>query len=197
MRLVLASASPRRRTLLEGLTLDFEVRTADLDETPEPGETAENLAVRLAGEKAAAVIRPGEVAIAADTVVAVDGHLLGKPADPDDARRMLRLLSDRTHQVTTGVAVQVVADDEVRQATTAVITEVTFVALSDDDLEWYVATGAPFDKAGGYGLQGVGGHLIRAVTGSPTNVIGLPLAETLELAERVGVDLRRFRRPGG
>lgn len=194
MRLVLASASPRRRILLEGLELAFEVRTADLDEEPLPEEQAEALAVRLAAEKAAAVARRGEVVIAADTVVAIDGTLLGKPVDPEDAARMLSLLSDRTHQVTTGVAVRVVADGEVREATTAVATDVRFVALDDPDIDWYVGTGEPMDKAGAYGLQGVGGHLIRSVSGSPTNVIGLPLAETIELAKRVGIDLRRFRR---
>jgi septum formation protein len=194
VRLVLASASPRRRILLDGLDLDFEVRTADLDEAPRPGEQATALALRLAGEKAAAVARAGEVAIAADTVVALDGVLLGKPADPDEARRMLELLSDRTHEVTTGVAVRAVTGDGVRQGTVAVVTEVRFAPLRADDIDWYVATGEPMDKAGAYGLQGVGGHLIRSVAGSPTNVIGLPLAETIELAESVGVDLRQFRR---
>jgi septum formation protein len=204
LTLVLASASPRRRILLEGLALDFEVRTADLDESPRPDETAAALAVRLAGEKAAAVVGPGEVAIAADTVVAIDGVLLGKPSDPDDARRMLGMLSDRTHQVTTGVAVHLhpsgrdgaggTRRDRAQTGTRAVVTDVRFVALSTDDIDWYVGTGEPLDKAGAYGLQGVGGHLIRSVQGSPTNVIGLPLAETIELAGSIGVDLRRFRR---
>lgn len=206
-RLVLASASPRRRILLDQLGLRFVVRSADVDETPAPGEPAAALAVRLATAKAAAVVGRDEVAIAADTVVAVDDELLGKPVDAEDARRMLRLLSGRTHQVTTGVAVHVrpgprpedapaARNPGERSATVAVVTDVSFVDLPPEDIDWYVGTGEPLDKAGAYGLQGVGGHLIRGIVGSPTNVIGLPLAETAELAASLGVDLARFRRPG-
>jgi septum formation protein len=195
---VLASGSPRRRDLLGGLGLSFEVRTADIDETPGDDESVDALVARLAAHKATAVAQPGEVVIAADTVVAIDGMILGKPTDIDDARAMLERLSGRTHQVVTGVAVRFVDDaGTARQSRATVRTEVTFVPIDEADLAWYLATGEPLDKAGSYGLQGLGARFVRAVHGSPTNVIGLPLAETIETAAELGVDLSRFRhRPG-
>ena len=178
-RLVLASASPRRHDLLRSVGLEFEVRPPDLDESVHTGEYPITYVRRLSAEKAAAVARPGEIVIAADTTVEIDGLILGKPVDVGDVRRMLDLLSGRTHQVHTGVTIRV--DSWVR--TTSVTTSVTFIDLSERDVEWYVGTGEPMDKAGGYAMQGAGGALVERIDGSVSNVIGLPLAETLALLD--------------
>lgn len=185
-RLVLASGSPRRRELLQGLGFRFDVAAADLDETPRPGEAAEPYVRRLAEEKARAVARhhPGAWVLAADTTVALGERLLGKPRDPGEAREMLRALSGRTHRVLTGVALA-----GAREGACVVATEVTFRALSEGELGWYADTGEPLDKAGGYALQGKGSFLVERVDGSPTNVIGLPLGETLALLARAGFPL--------
>jgi septum formation protein len=186
--LVLASASPRRADLLARLGVRPRVRPAEVDETPRPDERPADLVVRLAGAKAAASAAVGdgdEVVLAADTVVVLDGDALGKPTDRDDAERMLRALSGRTHEVVTGLAV-------LRGAVTAmdrVTTRVTFRRLTDAEVAWYLDTGEPDDKAGGYGLQGAGAVLVERVEGSDTNVIGLPLAETVTLLRDVGMDL--------
>jgi septum formation protein len=189
-RLVLASASPRRAQLLARLGVSPQIRPAEVDETPRPGEVAKDLAVRLAGAKAAVASAAGdgdEVVLAADTVVVVDGRALGKPTDDIDAARMLRSLSGRTHEVVTGLAVQrgTVA------ALERVTTRVTFRRLPDAEIAWYLGTGEPGDKAGGYGLQGAGAVLVDRIEGSDTNVIGLPLAETVRLLRDVGLDLLR------
>lgn len=194
LSLVLASGSPRREVLLRGLGLDFTIRSADVDESPLTGESAATMATRLAIAKASAAAQAGEVVLAADTVVTIDGDVLGKPVDDADAARMLRRLSGRTHVVTTGLAVLVTGEPH-REASATVDTEVTFVAIPEPELEWYVATGEPLDKAGAYGLQGVGARFVRSIVGSPTNVVGLPLAELVELASSVDVDLARYRRP--
>jgi septum formation protein len=193
-RLVLASGSPRRRDLLASLHLAFEVRPADVDETPDEGEAPAHLVTRLATAKASAVGDEGEVVVAADTIVSIDGTILGKPTDAADARRMLRLLSGRTHRVSTGVAVRVIdAGGAARQATALVVTDVTFADLADTEIAWYVADGGPLDKAGAYGMQDAGAGFVARIDGSPSNVIGLPLAETLALAARLDVDLTTFR----
>jgi septum formation protein len=185
---VLASGSPRRAELLARLGLDPVVRPTDVDETPRCGERADDLVVRLATAKAAASAALGdghdEVVLAADTVVTLDDEVLGKPRDRDDAAAMLRRLSGRTHDVVTGIAV-------VRgpvSAVTRVTTAVTFRQLDDAAVSWYLATGEPDDKAGGYGLQGAGAVLVSRVDGSDTNVIGLPLAESVELLRDIGFD---------
>lgn len=191
-RLVLASGSPRRAQLLARLGLDPVLRPTDIDETPRDGEAADDLVSRLAVAKAttgAAVGAGDEVVLGADTVVVLDGRCLGKPVDRDDAAAMLRALSGRTHEVTTGVAV-------VRgpvSAATRVTTQVTFRPLTDAEVDWYLSTGEPDDKAGGYGLQGAGAVLVERVDGSDTNVIGLPLSETVALVREVGLDLLRDR----
>jgi septum formation protein len=144
---------------------------------------------RLAREKAAAVTgRVGErgVVIAADTTVELDGRILGKPADDAEATEMLRSLSGRTHRVYTGLAVQPVGGEPV---STVVTTEVTMTTIDDGLLAWYVGTGEPMDKAGAYALQGAGGVLVASVRGSVSNVVGLPLAELVDLAQRAGVPL--------
>ena len=177
--IVLASGSPRRSELLAVLGLDFNVVAPHLDETPLPGETPLDLVSRLAVAKAAAVAaaRPGAVVIGADTAVEIDGEILGKPVDAGDAERMLRTLSGRTHTVHTGVAVARAGD--VGTATTSSV--VTMATLTDADIEWYLATGEPFDKAGSYALQGAGGVFVRTVSGSVSGVLGLPLHETADL----------------
>ena len=187
---MLASGSPRRAELLARLGLEPAIRPADVDETPRDREEPAALVSRLAGAKATAAATRGsgdEVVLAADTVVVLDGAALGKPRDRDHAAAMLRALSGRTHQVVTGVSV---LRGEVAAAT-RVTTSVTFRKLTEAELAWYLATGEPDDKAGGYGLQGAGAVLVDRVDGSDTNVIGLPLAQTVGLLRDVGVDVLR------
>jgi septum formation protein len=181
---VLASGSPRRSELLALLGISFDVVVPDVDEIPLPGETSLDLVARLAAAKAIAIAadRPDAVVIGADTAVDVDGEILGKPEDADCARRMLRTLSGRTHVVNTGVALAV--DGEVATARTS--SDVTFGALSDADIGWYLGTGEPFDKAGGYALQGAGGVFVTTVSGSVSGVLGLPLHETADLLRNWG-----------
>jgi septum formation protein len=187
--LVLASGSPRRHELLALLGCQFDVVVADVDETPRPGETAIQLVARLAQEKAVAVAATHDdaVVIGADTAVEVDGEIFGKPVDDVHARRMLRALSGRTHAVHTAVAVA--ADGAVVTATTT--SDVTFAALSEADIEWYLATGEPFDKAGAYALQGAGGVFVTTVSGSVSGVLGLPLHETAVLLGNWGRSVPR------
>lgn len=172
--LVLASASPRRRDLLSLLGVPFTVHRTDVDETRWDDEPARSLVERLAVVKAeaGAAAHPGALVIGADTVVAVDDAVLGKPADDHDARRMIELLSGRTHRVLTGLAVVGAADPMTAVEETAV----TFAALSATDIEWYLSTGDHHGKAGSYGVQGVAGAFITRLDGSFTNVIGLPLS---------------------
>ncbi len=192
VRLVLASASPRRSELLRSVGLEFEVIPADIDESVLHGESPAAYVARLSAEKAAAVAeRVGSdvIVVAADTTVDVDGLILEKPIDAADARRMLGLLSGRTHLVHTGVTVHrsVGVGSGKTGRTIVVETAVEFGELTSEMVEWYVATGEPFGKAGGYAIQGAGGALVRRLDGSVTNVIGLPLAETLDLiSERAG-----------
>ena len=184
--IILASSSPRRRHMLELLGLDFLVVVPDVDETPEPGEDPSAYVDRVARMKAAAVVaEPHWLIVAADTTVDVDGEILGKPLDREDARRMLWQLSGRVHQVHTGVVVR-------RHGTTisaVVATEVELASLSESAVEWYLGTGEPLDKAGAYALQGAGATLVTRVSGSVSNVVGLPLTLLVDLAHRVGVDL--------
>ena len=179
--IVLASSSPRRAALLASAGVAFEVRRPDIDETPRPDESPTEYVSRLSAEKAAAVARPGEVVVAADTTVEIDGRILEKPVDAVDARAMLRSLSGRTHHAHTGVTVVGAGGAHTTVETRVVTTAVTFVELSDERIEWYVATGEPMDKAGAYAIQERGAALVERVEGSVTNVIGLPLAETLHL----------------
>lgn len=184
-RLVLASASPRRAELLRSVGLSFDVIPADIDESVRPGETPSAYVARLSAEKARVVAEragPDTVVLAADTTVDVDGRILEKPRDEADARRMLALLSGRSHLVHTGVTTVAHGAGAGNGPTTVVVeTVVEFVALSSSVVDWYLGTGEPFDKAGAYAIQGAGGALVRRVDGSVTNVIGLPLAETLAL----------------
>jgi septum formation protein len=176
--LVLASASPRRAELLDSAGIDFDVRPAAIDESVRTGESPTAYVRRLSIEKAAAVdAAADEIVIAADTTVEIGGQILGKPVDADDARRMLGLLGGSIHHVHTGVSVR----DASRTRTVVVSTEVEFIDLDAAAIDAYLATGEPFDKAGGYAIQGAGGKLVRRIEGSVSNVIGLPLDETLEL----------------
>jgi septum formation protein len=170
---ILASASPRRADLLTAAGVAFEVRTVDVDERPLDGETAVDYVVRVAANKAKACLAATDaVILAADTVVVVDGRILGKPADDADAARMLRLLSGRGHDVLTGVAVRRGGKVAVEVDSTAV----TFAPLSDIDIAWYVASGEPRDKAGAYAVQGLASRFVERVDGSYSNVVGLPVA---------------------
>jgi septum formation protein len=195
--LVLASASPRRQELLRGIGLEFTVVPADVDESLLPAEKPVDYVERVAHDKALAVVAKlgvgaaGDVVVlAADTTVDVDGEILAKAADDVDARRMLRLLSGRTHQVHTAVVVWRISGLQ----TVTVSTDVTFVDLDEATIDWYLATGEHRDKAGAYGMQGAAGALVERIDGSPTNVIGLPLAETVDLLRRSGVRLGQSAR---
>jgi septum formation protein len=186
-RLVLASASPRRSELLRSVGLDFDVMPADIDESVRPGEAPSDYVARLSREKAAAVgerLDGAAVVVAADTTVDVDGRILEKPLDDGDARQMLRLLSGRTHLVHTGVTTLSfgVGSGRTGSAMTVVVeTAVRFVELTDRAIDWYLSTGEHVGKAGAYGIQGAAAALVERVDGSVTNVIGLPLAETLAM----------------
>jgi len=183
--LVLASTSPRRRELLAQAGYSFEVHPAHIPEDPLPNENPTAYVTRLAREKAQAVFREITKAnasdqrasaapqvLAADTTVTLDDQILGKPSGPADAARMLRLLSGRTHQVITGVALITAASTQVAAETTAV----TFLPLSADDIAAYVATGEPMDKAGAYAIQGRAARWIPRIEGDYFNVVGLPIA---------------------
>lgn len=170
--------------LLEAAGVSFEVRPADVDETWRPGERPVRYAKRVATDKAAAVRVDADAAVlAADTVVALGGVVFGKPADADDARRILAALSGKEHRVHTAVALVAGGYARVRVVTT----RVRFRDLGAVDIEGYLETGEPFDKAGAYGIQGHGGALVDRVAGSYTNVIGLPLRETLALLTSAGL----------
>lgn len=186
-KIILASGSPRRRELLSQLDLEFEVRSAgDVDESFAADVPALDVAPMLARRKAQSYrrqfMRSDEVVITADTVVVVDDMVLGKPHDPADARRMLRLLSDRTHTVVTGVDVE--CDD--KSLCRAVRTDVTFAPLSDAEIDYYVERYRPMDKAGAYGIQEwIGCIGVSGISGSYYNVMGLPLRVLYEMLSEI------------
>lgn len=182
--IVLASASPRRAELLKQIGLSFLIQPADIDETPASNESAECYVERLAREKAlvGSAVRPDCLVIGSDTSVVLDGRILGKPASASDATVMLRALSGATHQVMTGVAVVRGGRCESR----LVVTDVRFRELLAAEIEAYVETGEPMDKAGGYGIQGRGGIFVEELRGSYSAVVGLPLQETAALLAGAG-----------
>ena len=190
MRVVLASASPRRHELLGMIGIAHEVDPADIDESVRAGESDTDYALRLATEKGLAVAarHPDALVIAADTIVVVDGRIFGKPVDWADACRMLRVLSGRTHVVHTAVAV--VRDAGRRVESEVESTRVTFRELADSEVAAYVATGEPMDKAGAYGIQGYGATIVERVEGDYFTVMGLALRQLVSLLERVGVPYR-------
>lgn len=185
-RVVLASQSPRRRELLRLIGIPHEVRPADIDETYLPGELPRAHAERLAREKARRIADPDAVVIGSDTIVVVDGEVLGKPVDETDATRMLRRLSGRSHVVMTAAAVawQGRLESDVEQ------TEVTFHELSDAEIAAYIRTGEPMDKAGAYGIQGFGATIVARVDGDYFAVMGLPLQRLVRLFARLGLRYR-------
>lgn len=193
--LVLASASPRRKSLLNLLVKEFLVLPADIDETPRVGEQAEAYVVRMALEKARASIAKyshqaddqsaDAVFIASDTSVVVEGDVLGKPASFEDAHVMLRRLSGRSHQVITSLCVSNFKQDHV--VTECVTTDVLFREISDIEIRQYWQTTEPVDKAGAYAIQGLGGVFVRHLSGSYSAVVGLPLYETAQLLAQFGV----------
>ncbi len=171
--LILASGSPRRKELLTLAGIPFTIETAEVEETFEASWTPAEVVLHLSALKARAVSarHPGRTVLGADTIVALDGEILGKPADREDAFRMLRTLSGRTHEVYTGVCIT----DGTKEDRFFERTEVTFFDLTDEEIRAYVATGEPLDKAGAYGIQGRGIVLVKSVTGDFPNVIGLPV----------------------
>ena len=184
-RLVLASASPRRRALLRLAGLEPEVRPTPVNEAVGPDESPATYVARVARTKAHAVRRDlGEVVIAADTTVVLDGAPLGKPDSDAHALRLLRALAGRSHEVVTGVAV---LDGAGRLSELTVETRVVMTELDDEEIEAYVATGEPFGKAGGYAIQGRAAGFVERIEGSWTSVVGLPLAETRVLLRDAGV----------
>ena len=184
--IILASASPRRAEILRTAGWPFAAFPVDIDESRRPAEDAISYVERLAREKAeaAAARSEGSMIVAADTTVTIDQHILEKPAGEKDAVRMLQLLNNRWHTVLTGLALF-----DRRQSKTIIAheaTEVKFAAISDEEIQWYVATGEPMDKAGGYAIQGRAAALIPWVSGSYSNVVGLPLFETAQLLAGCG-----------
>ena len=186
-KLILASQSPRRRYLLNQAGLEFEVIPSRFDEDQVPLTAPEDYVRILAKAKAEGVANTHESdwIIGADTIVLMDGAVLGKPGSVDDARRMLHRLSGRIHQVLTGFAV--CCREKAHLFSQVVTTDVYFKALSPDEVEWYIHTDEPFDKAGAYAIQGLGTFLVKAIKGSYTNVVGLPVCEVIEHLIRMGV----------
>ncbi len=175
--LVLASASPRRREILNSAGIPCSVRPAEVDESRLAGETPGDYVRRLAEAKARAVQQPGETVLGADTVVVIDGRILGKPRDAADAARMLRLLSGRVHDVITGVCL--LRGEECQNVSET--TKVRFRELSDSEIDSYVLTDEPLDKAGAYGIQGVASKFVERIEGCYFNVVGLPISRVYRL----------------
>lgn len=181
--IILASASPRRAELLTQIGLSFHARPVDIDETPREDESPSAYVERLAREKAiAGASDPGQIVIGSDTSVVLSGDILGKPANPREAEATLGRLSGRTHQVLTAVALATGGQCFTR----LVITDVTFRELCPEEIRAYIASGEPMDKAGSYGIQGLGGIFVKEIRGSYSSVVGLPLQETATLLAQAG-----------
>lgn len=188
--LILASASPRRQELLRLAAIPFEVVPSQADERFLPGETPAEHVIRLARAKATDVAGQyqGRWVLAADTVVEIDGKILGKPKDSQEAEEMLKSLSQREHWVRTGYCILNSSSSDRREG--IVVSKVKFKSLSPKEVHWYIHTGEPFDKAGGYAIQGRAAFMVEEVHGSYTNVVGLPLCEVVEALRELGaVDL--------
>ncbi len=196
MRLILASGSPRRAELLHAAGFSFDVVVPDVDETRRDGEQAEEYVRRVSRDKSSAALgclraddgdasrrdgqQSAELIVAADTVVVVDGDILGKPRDDSDAAAMLRRLSGRWHEVVTGVSVRA----GLRETGSVAVTRVQFAELTETDIDWYVTSGETVDKAGAYAIQGLGSRFIPRIDGSYANVVGLPISLVQELLKR-------------
>jgi septum formation protein len=189
MKLILASSSPRRRQLLASLDLQFEAVAPEVDELRLPGEEAYDYVERIARRKAGAVGDDGDLIVGADTTVVSDGRVMSKPLHPDEARQMLMRLSGVSHEVLTGVAVRL------GQETVSAVesTLVRFLPLTEEEIDDYIKSGEPMDKAGAYALGGLGAVFVDRVEGSPSNVVGLPLHTTARLCRALGVELLSFR----
>src|SRR5690606_2354031 len=199
-KIYLASKSPRRRELLRQIGVEFELlllrddpaRGPEVSEAVIAGETPENYVARVTLEKANAAKRamrmrrlPTRLILTADTTVTIDGRILGKPADQVEAREMIRTLSGRTHQVLTSVVL--IQDEEIRQITQQ--SDVTFAALTEDEIAAYCSLKEPYDKAGGYGIQGMAAMFIQQISGSYSGIMGLPIHETSQLLRQAGIPL--------
>ncbi len=186
--LILASASPRRAELLAAAGVEFTVRAADIDETIQSHESPHDYVLRLSREKACAVAEGNELVLAADTTVVINGQIAGKPVDAEDARRMLHSLSGQWHEVLTAVSLlragSVLSD--------IASTRVKFAELSDAEIDWYVSTGEPMDKAGAYAIQGHASLFVERIEGSYSNVVGLPVQMVYRLARQMGVELLKI-----
>ena len=185
MSIILASKSPRRQELLRLLGVDFTIETADLDEHMDPARPAKQEVMRVSALKAAKIAdrHPADLVIASDTIVVVDGRILGKPRNEADAFSMLRLLSGRSHEVMTGLCVR----QGSRETRDAVITKVSFRDLSDTEIRAYIATGEPMDKAGAYGIQGKAGVFVTGIEGDYFAVMGLPVCTLCQSLRSFGV----------
>ena len=179
MKVILASGSPRRAELLTMLGLPFEIRASAAEGKPEPGESPEVTVMKLAKQKAEGA--EGELVLSADTIVYLDGKILGKPRTEEEAFSMLRMLSGRTHRVYTGLCVNGICEYEV--------SEVTFASLTDEEIRAYIATGEPMDKAGAYGAQGKGAVFIEKINGDFFNVMGLPVHRLYGMLRKQGVHI--------
>ena len=187
LELLLASASPRRKELLQQLGLDFQQKAVEVDETPYKSEPPHDYVMRMAYMKAEAAWQkwgnPDCLVLSSDTTVVIDNNILGKPSDYDEFKSMMDLLSERRHQVLTSVVVK--SDREIKSVLSE--TQVYFRGLTDSDVEWYWHTGEPLDKAGGYGIQGLGARFVSRIDGSYSGVVGLPLFETAEILFNFGI----------
>lgn len=179
--LILASTSPRRAELLTAAGIEFAVRAADVDETLLPGESPADYVLRLSRWKALAVARPGDLVLGADTTVVIHDEIAAKPIDHADAKRMLRALSGQWHDVLTGVTL--LRDDMILSDVDT--TRVRFVEISDSELDWYVSTGEPMDKAGAYGIQGLASRFVERIEGNYANVVGLPVEMVYRMIKSV------------
>ncbi len=184
--ITLASASPRRQELLQQIAVTYEVLPVDIDESHQPGETAEQFVTRLAMEKAEAgyQIQPVRPALGADTIVVLDGQILGKPVDYEMAVKMLGMLSGRKHQVMTAIALCTASS----KLSLLNVSEVEFAQLNTQQIKSYCETEEPFDKAGAYGIQGTAAQFIRHISGSYSSIMGLPLFEVAQLLRQAGID---------
>lgn len=186
--IVLASASPRRRELLASVGLQFQVIPSQVDEQHRSGESPEQFVTRLSREKAAEVAARAEVVgrwfIGSDTIVLCDQQILGKPIDHADSAAMLRMLSGRSHQVLSGYAIIDRHSDQVTER--CITTEVTFRTLTEREIEGYIASGEPGDKAGSYAIQGIGAFMVSAINGSYSSVVGLPLSQIVDDLQQLG-----------
>lgn len=187
MPLVLASASPRRAELLRAAGFTFEVVPVHVDERFHPGEKPDQAVSRVAEAKAtaAAAMRPEATVLGADTMVVIDGEALGKPSNAEDARRMLQLLSGRSHEVLTGICLC----GQGRRLVHVELSRVRVAQLSKAEIDWYVGTGEPADKAGAYAIQGLGSRFIEGIEGSYSNVVGLPISSLYNLLKELGCDI--------